>query len=169
MDNDYGRKQIRNEFLRRGEPRMSMTERIKTANKTYCDGHKEEGIEVCNWEDNPGWQMYMKGEITEAELSERAKRELVEMDQAFGKYLRKDEEEPAREQSERGSLDQRVKTAKTIYRKVCVDSGMSPCFFKNFSTWRQFVHGEMSEAEFYEKARDEIRKIGAEHKNEQPR
>ena len=39
---------------------MSMTERVKKANKAYCDGHQEEGIDVCSWEDMPGWQMYMK-------------------------------------------------------------------------------------------------------------
>ncbi len=144
-----------------------MTERIKKANKTYCDGHEEEGIEVCNWEDMPGWQMYMKGEITEAELSDMARKELAEMDQTFGKYLRKDEEKPQREESGKGPLDERVKTANRIYKKACVDSGMSPCFFKNFSTWQQFVHGEIGEAEFYEKAREEIRKIGAQHKGDQ--
>jgi hypothetical protein len=152
---------------KRGELGMSMTERIKTANKTYCDGHKKEGIEVCNWEDMPGWQMYMKGEITEAELSERAREELAEMDQTFGKYLRKDEGKPPLERSEEGALDDRVRSANAIYRKVCVDSGMSPCFFKNFSTWQQFVHGEIGEAEFYEKAREEIRKIGAEQRSGQ--
>ncbi len=144
-----------------------MTERIKKANKTYCDGHEEEGIEVCNWEDMPGWQMYMKGEITEAELSDMARKELAEMDQTFGKYLRKDEEKPQREEPGKGPLDERVKTANRIYKKACVDSGMSPCFFKNFSTWQQFVHGEIGEAEFYEKAREEIRKIGAQHKGDQ--
>ncbi|MDR3568700.1 MAG: hypothetical protein P4L43_11800 [Syntrophobacteraceae bacterium] len=143
-----------------------MTERIKKANKTYCDGHQEEGIEVCNWEDMPGWQLYMKGEIGEDELSDRAKKELAEMDQTFGKYLRKDDDQPSQGRPEEGALDQRVKSAKMIYRKVCVDSGLSPCFFKSFSTWQQFVHGEIGEAEFYEKARDEVRKIGVEQKSE---
>ena len=146
---------------------MSMTERVKQANKAYCDGHDEEGLEVCSWEEMPGWQMYMKGEITEEELSDRARTELAEMDQTFGKYLRKDEEKPPREQPEKDPRDERMRSANRIYRKVCVDSGMSPCFFKNFSTWQQFVHGEMGETEFYEKAREEVRKIGAERRGEQ--
>lgn len=146
---------------------MSMTERVKKANKAYCDGHQEEGIEVCSWEDMPGWQMYLKGEITEEELSDRAREELAEMDQTFGKYLRKDEDEQHREQPKKDPLGEKVKTANRIYRKVCVDSGLSPCFFKNFSTWQQFVHGEMGETEFYEKAREEIRKIGVEQKGGQ--
>lgn len=144
-----------------------MTERVKKANKTYCDGHEQEGIEVCNWEEMPGWQMYMKGEISEAELSDRAKEELAELDQTFGKYLRKDEDKPGPQQQEDRPADDKVGVAKRIYRKVCVDSGMSPCFFKNFSTWQQFVHGELGEAEFYEKAREEIRKIGEEHRSGQ--
>lgn len=146
---------------------MSKTERIKKANKAYCKGHEEEGIEVCSWEEMPGWQMYMKGEITEAELSDRAREELAEMDHTFGKYLKDNEDDSLREHQEKGRTDEKVKIANQIYKKVCVDSGMSPCFFKNFSTWQQFVHGEMGEAEFYEKAREEIRKIGAEHRSDQ--
>lgn len=143
-----------------------MTERIKKANKTYCDGHEQEGIEVCSFEEMPGWQLYMKGEIGEDELPERARKELAEMDQTFGKYLREDEGSSSRKDKEKEPLDERAEIAKRIYRKVCVDSGMSPCFFKNFSTWQQFVHGEIGEAEFYEKAREEIRKIGAAHRGE---
>ncbi|MGC8494584.1 MAG: hypothetical protein ACP5SH_22910 [Syntrophobacteraceae bacterium] len=143
-----------------------MTERIKKANKTYCDGHEQEGIEVCSFEEMPGWQLYMKGEIGEDELPERARKELAEMDRTFGKYLREDEGGPGPKDKEKEPLDERAAIAKKIYRKACVDSGMSPCFFKNFSTWQQFVHGEIGEAEFYEKAREEIRKIGAEHRGE---
>ncbi len=143
-----------------------MTERIKKANKTYCDGHEQEGIEVCSFEEMPGWQLYMKGEIGEDELPDRARKELAEMDRTFGKYLREDEGGPGRKEKEKEPLDERAAIAKKIYRKACVDSGMSPCFFKNFSTWQQFVHGEIGEAEFYEKAREEIRKIGAEHRGE---
>ncbi len=138
-----------------------MKDRIKKANKTYCDGHEEEGVEVCNWESMPGWQMYMKGEISEEELSETARKELAELDRTFGKYLREDEAKPAGKETLKSRQDERVRTANRIYRQVCVDSGLSPCFFKNFSTWQQFVHGEIGEAEFYEKAREEIRKIGA--------
>ena len=143
-----------------------MTERIKKANKTYCDGHEQEGIEVCSFEEMPGWQLYMKGEIGEDELPERARKELAEMDRTFGKYLREDEGSSRRKDKEKEPLDEKAAIAKRIYRKACVDSGMSPCFFKNFSTWQQFVHGEIGEAEFYEKAREEIRKIGAAHRGE---
>ena len=138
-----------------------MKERVKKANKTYCDGHEQEGIKVCSWENMPGWQKFLKGEITETQLSEEAKKELTELDEAFGKYLRNEGDKDLPEPAEDGPLGEKMRIANKIYRKVCVDSGMSLCFFKNFATWQQFVHGEIGESEFYEKAREEILKIGA--------
>ncbi len=140
-------------------------ERIKKANKTYCDGHDQEGIKICSWEKMPGWQKFLKGEITETQLCDEAKRELAELDQAFGKYLRSDKDEDSPEPSNEDSLGEKVRIANKIYRTACVDSGMSLCFFKNFATWQEFVHGEIGEDEFYEKAREEIRKITAEQKS----
>ena len=140
---------------------MSMKERTKKANKTYCDGHDQKGIKVCSWEKMPGWQKFLKGEITETELCDQAKEELAELDQAFGKYLHNDENKDHAEPPQEGPLGEKVKTANKIYRQACVDSGMSPCFFKNFATWQQFVHGEIAESEFYERAREEISKLRA--------
>ena len=145
-----------------------MQERVKKANKTYCDAHEQEGVKVCSWENMPGWQKFLKGEITETQLSEEAKKELAELDQAFGKYLRNEGEgdEDLPELAKEGPLAEKMRIANRIYRKVCVDSGMSLCFFKNFAAWQQFVHGEIGESEFYEKAREEIRKIVAGKKND---
>ncbi len=142
-------------------------ERVKKANKTYCDGHDQEGIQVCSWENMKGWQKFLKGEINEAELSSQAKEELAELNEAFGKYLRsdKDDDKNMPEPSKEDPLGEKVRVANKIYRKACVDSGMSPCFFKNFVTWQKFVHGEMAEDDFYERAREEIRKIAAERKS----
>ncbi|MGA2403887.1 MAG: hypothetical protein ABSG91_19635 [Syntrophobacteraceae bacterium] len=144
----------------------SMQERIKKANKTYCDGHDQEGIKVCSWENMPGWQKFLKGEITETQLSAEAQQELAELDQSFGKYLRTDKDKDLTEPAKDDPLGEKVKIANKIYRKACVDSGMSPCFFKNFATWQQFVHGEIEEADFYEKAREEIRKIAVEQQSD---
>jgi hypothetical protein len=140
-----------------------MKERIKKANKTYCDGHDEKGIKVCRWENMPGWQKFLKGEITEDQLCDQAKEELTQLDQAFGKYLHKDENEDHPEPPKDGPLGEKVKIANKIYRQACVDSGMSLCFFKNFDTWQHFVHGEIGESEFYEKAREEISKLKADN------
>jgi len=142
-------------------------ERVKKANKTYCDGHDQEGIQVCSWENMKGWQKFLKGEINEAELSAQAKEELAELNEAFGKYLKsdKDDDKKLPEPSKEDPLGEKVRVASKIYRKACVDSGMSPCFFKNFVTWQKFVHGEIAEDDFYERAREEIRKIAAERKS----
>ncbi len=153
-------------FLEGTSEMKSKQERIKKANKTYCDGHDEEGIKVCSWENMPGWQKFLKGEITETQLSVEAKQELAELDQSFGKYLRTDKDKDLTEPEKEDPIGEKVRIANKIYRKACVDSGTSPCFFKNFATWQQFVHGEMEEADFYEKARVEISKIAAGHKSD---
>ncbi len=142
----------------------SKLEQVKKANKTYCDGHDQEGIQVCSWENMPGWQKFLKGEITETELSAQAKDELAELNEAFGKYLRSDEDKDREGPSKEDPLGEKVRIANKIYRKACVDSGKSLCFFKNFATWQKFVHGEIGDEDFYEIAREEIRKIAAERK-----
>ena len=145
---------------------MSEQERVKKANKTYCDAHEQEGVKVCSWENMPGWQKFLKGEITESQLSDEAKEELAELDQAFGKYLRNVGDKDLPELAKDGPLAEKVRIANKIYRKACVDSGMSLCFFKNFATWQQFVHGEIGESDFYERAREEILKIAAGKKSD---
>ena len=143
----------------------SKQERIVEANRTYCEGHSKEGIEICSWENMPGWDSYMKGEMSEAELSEKAGEELAQLTQTFSKYLRKtDENEQALPVAEEDPAQKgKAKVANKIYRKACVDSGKSFCFFKNFKTWQDFVHGEIDEGEFYERALEEVRKAAAEN------
>lgn len=141
---------------------MNMEERKKKANKTYCDGHAEKGIKICSWEKMPGWQKFLKGEITESELSEHAKEELTQLDQAFGKFLRDDKDKDSPEPPKEAPLSEKMRIANKIYKQACVDSGSSPCFFKNFATWQQFVHGEIEENDFYERAREEIQKLASE-------
>ena len=140
-----------------------MQERIKKANKIYCEEHERQGIDICCWDKMPGWQSFLKGEITESELCEQAKEELSRMEETFGKYLREDDREdtPEEQAQAQGAFAEKARIANRIYRQACVDSGQSLCFFKNFATWQQFVHGEMPESEFYERAREEISKVGA--------
>jgi hypothetical protein len=107
----------------------------------------------------------MKGEMSEAELSEKAGEELAQLTQTFGKYLRKktDKNEQALPAAEENPAQkEKAKAANKIYRKACVDSGKSFCFFKNFKTWQDFVHGEIDEDALYERAVEEIRKAAAE-------
>jgi hypothetical protein len=145
---------------------MSKQERVKKANKTYCDAYEQKGVKVCSWENMPGWQKFLKGELTETQLSDEAKKELTELDQAFGKYLRNEEDKDLPELAKEGPLAEKMRIANKIYKQVCVDSGMNLCFFKNFATWQQFVHGEIGESEFYERTHDEILKIAAGKKSD---
>lgn len=134
--------------------------RIAHAKKTYCEGAEEQGVEVCSWEDMPGWDSFMKGEINEAQLSEQAREDLAELDQTFGKYLKNKHREGLPEAPDSNDLARgRARIASRIYRKACRDSGKNLCFFKNFLTWQEFVHGSIGEDEFYGKAMDEIRKL----------
>ncbi|MCE5334774.1 MAG: hypothetical protein LLG06_09290 [Desulfobacteraceae bacterium] len=135
--------------------------RIAHAKKTYCEGADQAGVEVCSWENMPGWDSFMKGEIDEAQLSEQAREDLAELNQTFGKYLKSDKEENVSETIDGSDLArERAKTASKIYRQACVDSGKNLCFFKNFLTWQEFVHGGMEEREFYQRAMEEIHKLG---------
>ncbi len=141
----------------------SKQERIVEANRTYCEGHADAGIEICSWEKMPGWNSYMKGEMSEAELTEKAGDELAQLTQTFSKYLKGDKNESAAQAAEETpARKEKAKAANKIYRKACVDSGKSFCFFKNFTTWQDFVNGGMEEGEFYEKALEEIQKAAAE-------
>jgi hypothetical protein len=106
--------------------------------------------------------MSSKGEITKAELCERSKEELAKLYHVFSKYLSGEEENEHLGPPKHGPIEGKVKIANKIYRKACLDSGVSLCFFKNFGAWHQFVHGEIEENEFYAKAIEEIRKLGDE-------
>jgi hypothetical protein len=106
--------------------------------------------------------MSLKGEITKTQLCKPSKEELAGLYQVFSKYLCNDEDNEHPEPPKEGPLGGKVRIANKLYRQACVDSGVSLCFFKNFSTWQQFVHGEIEETEFYVKALEEIRKLGLE-------
>lgn len=140
-------------------------DRIKHANKTYCEGHAAEGNEICSWEHMPGWKSFLKGEIDESKLSDQAREEIESLSQTFSKFTRTDkekEEKVAEAAAEDAVSMQRAKIASKIYRKACVDSGKNLCFFKNFDTWQEFVHGSMAEEEFYKKAMEEVKKAAGE-------
>lgn len=158
---------------------------IKKANQTYCDGHHQEGIKVCSWEKTPGCQKFLKGEITETQLYAWAKEDLAELkfwngesngypahftdaakeqaklDGAFVNCLRTVKNNGSHGVSEEDSLGEKVGVANAVYRRACVDTGMSSCFFRHFATWKEFVHGKLAEDDFFEKAGEEIRKIAA--------
>lgn len=127
-------------------------ERVIRANSTYCKACEENGIQVCSWEESPAWKDFVEGKINEAELTERARQELERPGQNFEAYGIT----PPGTQAGPDEYRDRAKQAGRIYRQVCVESGISRCFFQNFSTWSEYVHGRIGEAEFTDQAREQI-------------
>lgn len=137
----------------------SEQERIIHANKTYCEEHgQQEGVEICSWENMPGYNSFLNGEITESQLADQAAAEMEQFTRTFSKYTLIDKEKKEPSPDEDPVRKERAKIANRIYRKACADSGKSFCFFKNFTSWQKFVHGEISETEFYKNVVEEIRK-----------
>jgi len=137
----------------------SKQERIIHANKTYCEQHEQQdGVEICSWENMPGWNSFLNGEINESQLSDQAKEEMSQFAQTFGKYTLVDKDKKDNLSDEDPARKERAKIASRIYRKACTDSGKSFCFFKNFTSWQRFVHGEINDTEFYNSAVEDIRK-----------
>jgi hypothetical protein len=132
-------------------------ERAALANEMYqrlCD---EMGLQVCSWENFGAWQEYVDQRIEESQLEEKAKAELQSLPNTFGKYLtvQKEETKGLKEENEK---KQRAKLANQVYKKVCNETGQTACFFHDFSTWSDYVTGNISESELYDKAKDELKK-----------
>jgi hypothetical protein len=98
------------------------------------------------------------GKIDDDQLTERAREELKDIVEIFGKYIAVEEKPPV-PSTQQSLQEERAKLANKIYRKVCMDSGLNNCFFKNFATWSDYIHGRISEAEFLEQARLEVQKM----------
>ena len=106
--------------------------------------------------------MNSKSEVTKSRFCEHSKEEIAGMYKVFSKYLCNDEKNEHLDTPEDGPFGGKIKASNKLYRQACMDYGVSLCFFKNFVTWQQFVHGEIEETEFYVKAIEEIRKLGDE-------
>lgn len=135
-------------------------ERALHANEIYGKACEESGIRVFSWQNFKAWQDYVDGKITDSELSEKARSELDQFSQSFGKYvvMKKDDHKQADEETEKRK---RAKRANKIYREVCSETGMTVCFFHDFLSWSDFVEGKIEETEFYERVKREIREMAA--------
>jgi hypothetical protein len=147
---------------RNGEP---MEERGDRANAVCNEACAECGVKVSCWSDFDAREEFIEGRIDETELNKRAASEIGVHAQAFGKYLVIDKDEPESMREETHKRD-RAKQANKIYRKVCDEAGMTLCFFSDFSSWRDFVKGSMSDGEFYDRAREEAQKITESSQNQ---
>lgn len=136
----------------------SMEDRCDRADEVCGQACEECGLKVTSWTDFDARQDFIEGRINEQELSSRAASEVGQHAQSFGKYLVIDKEEPKSLVLEAGKKE-RAKQANRIYRKVCDEAGMKLCFFSDFSSWSEYVKGGLSDAELYDRARDEAEKI----------
>ncbi len=132
-------------------------ERSEQAKQVYCDACEESGLKVSSWQDFGAWKEFVDGTTSEASLTAKAQLELTEFAKSFGKFLVIEKEDPA--PSEDAGKQERVKRANRIYRKLCEAAGLTLCFFSSFSTWKDYVEGRISEAEFLERAKLEIEKM----------
>ncbi len=96
-------------------------------------------------------QSYGEGGINQPDFDARARGALEQYSGGFGGYTHFDKEpKPSDDDTNRR---ERAKKANKIYRKVCNEAGIDPCFFNNFSAWSDYVKGKMSDAEFDHKTR----------------
>lgn len=137
---------------------MEQQERARRADEMYrrlCD---EMGMRVCSWQEFGAWREYVEEKIGDTQLAEKAKTELQKFSSTFGKYLVVEKTEPGKTE-EKAAKKERTREANKIYKKVCDETGIEVCFFNNFSTWSEYVDGNMEDSEFYEKAKAEMTKM----------
>ena len=135
--------------------------RAERADEIYREICDRVGIKVCSWQGFESWQSFVDGKISEHQLSDRAKTEVEQFSGTFGKYLVMDKGDNKSSTEETEKRD-RAKQAVKIYKQACNEAGMNFCFFNNFGTWSEYVRGNMSESEFYEKAKVELEKMSPE-------
>jgi len=132
-------------------------ERIVQANKVFCAESEKQGLKICSWENMPSWNSFVNGQINEDQLREQAQQEIAQFTQTFTKYtvVKKD----TSVEDAKNEKAKKAKAANKIYKKACSDSGKSTCFFKNFTTWQEFVEGRIGDGELYEKAVEEVQNL----------
>ena len=130
--------------------------RAALANQMYQSLCDEMGLQACSWENFGAWQDYVNQKIEESQLEETARAELQNLPHTFGKYLVVEKE--AKGSKEENETRQRAKLANQVYKKVCNETGLTACFFRDFSTWSEYVQGHINESELYDKAKDELKK-----------
>lgn len=138
-------------------------ERAMQADEIYRKICEEIGIQVCSWQSFDAWQDYVDDKIGEAQLTEKAREEVNQFPRTFAKYLIVEKEDDRRKEEETKKKE-RAKSANKIYKKACTDTGLTTCFFNNFSTWTEYVKGNIDESEFYDKAKAEVQKMLASEK-----
>jgi len=129
--------------------------RASQADEFYCSECQKSGLKVSSWQDFSAYMEFVDGKIEEAQLSERAKTEMLQFYKDFGKYL-VIEKEDSKHSDEEEERKKRAKRATKIYKEICKENGLTVCFFHGFISWSEYVEGKIGETEFYERARSEV-------------
>ncbi len=141
---------------------LSVTdERVALASRALSKTCVEKGIKVSSWREFGAWCDYVEGKINEPQLTEGARRELERHSESFGKYVLLESEAPPSAISDIEKR-KRAKRAKKIYANICRNTGLTLCFFHNFSAWSDFVSGKIDELEFLHRVAAETSKMSEE-------
>jgi hypothetical protein len=140
------------------EAREEREDRADQANEFCGDECRKNRMKVSSWKDFTAWKEYVDGKISDTQLAEKAKMEIAEFSRVFGKYIviEKAEDKHSDEEEEK---KKRAKRANKIYREVCAETNLNVCFFHGFISWSDYVEGRITESEFYERARAEIKQM----------
>ena len=122
----------------------------------YNQACQDSGVTVRAWDQFIAWNRYVDGEIDGAQLSKEAHREIEDLSGSFGKYLVMEKDDSGERQLDEERRE-RAAQASRIYRKACRDAGVTVHFFRDFSTWSDFINGRIGETELYERAMEELR------------
>lgn len=101
---------------------------------------------------------FPEGPAGAPQMDDQARGELQNLSGGIGNIV--PESGGAHKPSEEETAERdRARRANKIYRQVCNDRRMTPCFFNNFRTWSDYVKGKISDTEFYEQSENAAQKM----------
>ncbi len=142
------------------DERELMKERCEKANEAYCEECDKQGVKVCSIDEFQARQEFLDGRIDEGQLQAKAAAELSEYAKTFGKYLVVKDQQPVAKDEDAEKKD-RARLANKVYKQVCSEEGLTVCFFSDFSSWSEYVKGEIEDSELYGRAKAEIEKLAS--------
>ncbi|MHC1741753.1 MAG: hypothetical protein AB9873_01825 [Syntrophobacteraceae bacterium] len=140
--------------------RNLMVDRCDKANEAYCEECEKQGVKVCSMEELQARQEFMDGLIDEGQLQARAATEMSEYAKTFGKYLVVQDQQPGAGDEDAEKRD-RARLANKVYKQVCNEEGLELCFFSDFSSWSEYVKGDIEDSELYGRAKAEVEKLAS--------
>ena len=78
--------------------------------------------------------------------------------QFIGQLLKSVDKGNPADNEEKEQKRKRAKRANEIYRAISRDAGLDSSFFDKFLIWSEYVEGKLSEEEYAERVREEVKK-----------